>query len=82
MRISRGRRRKQFAKGKKAVAICDRTGFKHKRSEMVIEPGTNLLVHRSWSDGKWNRVDHPQNFPADVSESVGIQNPRLDTPME
>jgi hypothetical protein len=43
---------------------------------MVKEPGTNLWVHRSESDGMWNRVDHPQNFPADVNEAIGLKNPR------
>jgi hypothetical protein len=45
---------------------------------MVVEPGTGLLVHRSQTDGKWNIVDHPQNFPADVGEAIGLENPRTD----
>ena len=43
------------------VAISDRSGFKFPMREMLIEPGTGILVHRSESDGKWNRVDHPLN---------------------
>jgi hypothetical protein len=39
---------------------------------MVVEPGTGLFVHRSMSDGKWNRVDHPLNFPADTSEAISL----------
>lgn len=43
----------------KASAICDRTGNRYPMSEMVIEPGTNYLVHKSVSDGKWSLVEHP-----------------------
>lgn len=28
---------------------------------MVHEPGTNLFVHWTESDGKWNLVDNPRN---------------------
>jgi hypothetical protein len=44
-----------------ATAISDRSGFRHPMKEMVIEPGTGYLVHRSESDGMWNLVDHPLN---------------------
>jgi hypothetical protein len=73
-------RRRKFAQGKKSYAICDRSGFKHRLKDMVLEPGTGLLVYKGWSDGMWNLVDHPQNFPADVGEAVGLQNPRPDVP--
>ena len=78
--FTRRNRRRKFAKGKKARAICDRSGFEYAYKEMVVEPGTGLLVHKSMSDGRWNRVDHPQNFPADVNETIGLRNPRTDTP--
>ena len=29
--------------------------------EMVIEPGTGWLVHKSFSDGQWSIVEHPLN---------------------
>lgn len=85
-RSTRGRhyrrrtRRRKYAQGKKARAICDRSGFEHAYRDMVVEPGTGLLVYKGWSDGRYNRVDHPQNFPADVGEAVGLENPRTDTP--
>lgn len=73
----RGRRSgRRFAQGKKAVGICDRTGFKHLLRDLVKEPGTGLLVYKSWSDGEWNRVDHPQNFPAIAGEAIALRNPR------
>jgi hypothetical protein len=28
--------------------------------EMIKEPGTGYLIHRSESDGIYNQVDHPQ----------------------
>jgi hypothetical protein len=48
-------------KSKTALAICDRTGFEYPMSEMVIEPGTGWLVHKSVSDGKFSSVCHPLN---------------------
>lgn len=71
--------RRKYAQGKKALAICDRTGFEHKMKDMVVEPGTNLLVYKYWSDGRYNIVDHPQNFPPDTAEAINLKNPRPDT---
>lgn len=77
MKATRGRRsRGRFARGRKAIGICDRSGFKYLLKDLVKEPGTGLLVARDMNDGKWNRVDHPQNFPADTSESIALENPR------
>lgn len=53
---------RRWAKGKKAKAMCQRSGFIYPHNEMVREPGTGLIVHKSESDGRFNRVDHPQNF--------------------
>lgn len=70
--------KRRWARGKKAYGICDRTGFKVPYRRLVKEPGTGLMVDRLWSDGRWNIVDHPQNFPSDVSEAISLQNPRPD----
>jgi len=72
------RSRRKWATGKRSRAISDRDGFEYAYKDMVVEPGTGLLVHRSESDGVYNLVDHPQNFPADVGESIGLRNPRTD----
>jgi len=40
---------------------CQRSGLMFPYEEMVREPGTNLWVHRSYSDGVSNRVQH-RNF--------------------
>lgn len=45
----------------KAKVICQRSGFAYYMDEMVIEPGTGWLVHKSMSDGEYNLVDHPLN---------------------
>lgn len=47
----------------KASAISDRSGFRFPMDEMVVEPGTGYLVHKSESDGMYNLVDHPVNYP-------------------
>lgn len=77
MNTKRGRKRK-YASGKKSFGICDRSGFKVPYKRLVKEPGTGLMVDKRWSDGRWNRVDHPQNFPPDVGETIGLKNPRPD----
>lgn len=54
-----------FARGKRAIAIDERTGFKKPYTEMVFEPGTNFFVHKSEDDGLSSLVAHPQNYPPD-----------------
>ena len=72
-----------FAKGKHARAICDRSGFEYPMSEMVVEAGTNYLVHRSEDDGMWNLIDHPQNYPpTKLGDAIAIENPRVDRQFE
>lgn len=63
-----------MAKGKYAIAISDRCGFKFLWKEMVKEPGTGFIVHYSESDGKYNLVDHPQNHIRNVrSENINLR---------
>ena len=55
---------RRYSKGKRAVFICDRSGFKYPYTEGVVEPGTGFFVHRSESDGEYSLVSHPQNNPS------------------
>ncbi len=74
---------KKYASGKNARAICDRSGYEYPMSEMVVEPGTNYLVHHTMSDGMYSLVDHPQNFPVTkIGDVVGLENPRVDRKFE
>lgn len=69
-----------MASGKYAIAICDRSGFQFPWKEMVKEPGTGFIVHRTESDGKWNLVDHPQNNIKDIrAENIGLTWTRPET---
>jgi hypothetical protein len=71
-----------MAKGKYAVAISDRSGFKFPWREMVREPGTGYIVHRSESDGKYNLVDHPQNHVGTVrTENIALSWSRPEQPL-
>lgn len=68
----------------KASAICDRTGVRYPMNQMVIEPGTNYLVHRSVSDGNWSLVEHPLSNMAmylrgKSGDPFPIPQARLDT---
>ena len=62
-----------MAKGKYAIAISERSGFKFPWREMIKEPGTGVIVHPSESDGKYNLVDHPQNHIGRIrAEKIGL----------
>ncbi len=73
-----------FAKGKKAVAIDQRSGFKELQAEMVFEPGTNIPVHRSESDKDKNLITDVLNFPFSKlreTERIGLRHPSPEYPM-
>ena len=70
-------------RSKTARAICDRSGFEYPMSEMVIEPGTGWLVHKSQSDGRWSLAAHPLNnmeryLAGKTGDPFPIENPRPD----
>lgn len=67
--------------GKRARAISQRSGMSFPYNEMVREPGTGWLVHKSESDGAWNLRDHPRNFvgrDARRGENLGVEWARID----
>lgn len=49
--------RRRYASKKGVKVFSERSGQPFPLDEMVREPGTNLLVHKSESDGKWNRTE-------------------------
>ena len=59
------------AKGKKSRAVCQRSGFVVRYRNIVREPGTGYLVDRRMSDGKWNSVTNPRNFPPKHNPAEG-----------
>ena len=60
--------RRKFSSGKKVMSQCQATGAMFPYDEMVFEPGTGLWVHKSESDGAYNRVDNRPDpiIPADA----------------
>jgi len=73
-----------YAKGKYAVGICHRSGFKYPYSELIFEPGTNYLVHKSETDGNYSLVNHPQNFPPnpeDIIDRIALKWSYPDVPL-
>lgn len=63
-----------YARGKNAIGICHRSGFKVPYKDLMFEPGTNYFVHKSESDGDYSLVAHPQNYPAeDVSDRIHLR---------
>jgi hypothetical protein len=75
----------QFAKGKKAIAVCQRSGMKYLQKDMVFEPGTGYFVHKSESDGAYNIVTDKLNYPAPIlrtPETVGLKYSSPDVPLD
>jgi len=66
-----------WASGKNSVAICDRCGWKYPYKELKTET-LGIRVCETCDDGAFNIIDHPQNYPADVSEDVALRYPRPD----
>jgi hypothetical protein len=67
--------RRRWAGGRKARAIDQRSGFEFPYKYLIREPGTKLLIDGRESDGRYNLVDHPQNFqPKDVSDTTALRN--------
>ncbi len=67
-----------------AVAIDQRTGFKHKQKEMMFEPGTGYYVHRRESDGPRNLVSDQLNYPSPKlgrPERIALRHPSPDVPL-
>lgn len=67
-----------------AVAIDERTGFKHRQKDMVFEPGTSYYVHRKESDGPRNLVSDELNFFSPKlgrPERVALRHPSPETPL-
>ncbi len=66
-----------YARGKKALGICDKTGFQYPLSELVYETNngrrTGLRVGRDVAD-----ADHPQNFIGRlrISDPQSLKDPR------
>jgi hypothetical protein len=46
---------------KKGFFISDRSGFRYRLDQRIKEPGTNLIIAKSESDGIFNLVTNPQN---------------------
>jgi hypothetical protein len=65
------RRSSGFARGRRAVAICQRSGQKMRYADLVEDghvPG--LLVHPDW----WE-PQHPQETPPDMRDPVALRDP-------
>jgi hypothetical protein len=64
-----------------ALAIDQRTGFKHSQKDMVFEPDTQVFVYKSESDKRYNLVGHPQNYPSQKlqrAERITLRHPSPD----
>lgn len=64
----------KFAKGKKAVGICARSGRKMLLKDMVPDGEyPNLLVDPAWRD-----IYHPQKRPVNTDEGIVLKRPAPD----
>lgn len=69
------------SKNRKSLAISERSGLRFKYNEMIYEPGTNLFIHRSESDGKYNLKDHPQNHIRVKPEDIALRDAHGEAPL-
>ncbi len=69
-------------RGSNAWVISDRSGMRFRMKDMIKEPGTGYLVHKSESDGRWNAVDHPQanlqKYSTPYGDPFPVENARPD----
>ena len=66
------------SKNRKSLAISERSGLRFRYNEMIYEPGTNLFIHRSETDGRYNLKDHPQNHIRVRPEDIALRNAHTD----
>lgn len=63
-----------FATGRRAIAICDRCGWKYPWMSLRTEPGTLYKVCQTCNDGRYSLVCHPQNFVAtNVVDAIALR---------
>lgn len=69
---------RKYAKGRNAVAECQRSGQKMRYRDLVEDghvPG--LLVHPSWWEPK-----HPQEIPVEISDPIALYRPAPEISVE
>ena len=71
--------RRAFARGKKALGICDRCGWSWKLSQLKTEIDDGTIVNNRVCPDCWD-PDHPQNKAGEIdySDPTGLRNPRPD----
>lgn len=72
-----------YARGKYSKGLCDRCGWKYDYLDLKVEAGTGIKVCDECNDGRWNRVDHPQNKPpTNLIDNIALKDPNPDRPIE
>ena len=61
---------------KKGFFISDRSSFRFPLNQRIKEPGTNLIVAKSESDGIFNLVTNPQNKVKFYTDKETIKDAR------
>jgi|TARA_R110000787_G_scaffold279751_1_gene390070 hypothetical protein len=61
---------------KKGFFISDRSGFRYRLNQRVREPGTNFIIAKSESDGRFNLVTNPQNKVKFLIDKENIRDAR------
>ncbi len=60
----------------KALGICDVCGFRYKLSELK-KNSYGMMVCKKDYEGKYDKLSHPQNRIARVTDDVNVDSPRL-----
>lgn len=70
----------RYAKGKRALSICDRCGFTYGYREMKQEL-TGIWVCPTCFDGDYQALNHPQLHPPAPKPDAPLERPRPDAIM-
>lgn len=72
--------RNAYARGRKALGICDRCGQTWRLDKLKTERNNENVVHNLVCPSCWD-PDHPQNRAGriDYSDPIGLRNPRSDS---
>jgi|TARA_R100000149_G_C5832840_1_gene107777 hypothetical protein len=64
-----------MASNKNPYGICDTCGFRFKLHELRRDTAGNLVCSADF-DGRFDIINHPQNFTANLRDPQTIKNPR------
>ncbi|MEK9918813.1 MAG: hypothetical protein VW496_05410 [Pelagibacteraceae bacterium] len=66
-----------MASNKNAYGLCDICGWRYPLKDLKFDTARNLVCPTDF-DGAFDKINHPQNFTANLTENIVVRNPRPD----